>query len=54
MEPELAEHFERRLRYTETRSGTPDGFPDFPIIKQRGARCTGRQMIPQDRKERRR
>jgi phenylpropionate dioxygenase-like ring-hydroxylating dioxygenase large terminal subunit len=32
VEPELAEHLERRLRYTETRPGNPPGFPEFPII----------------------
>jgi phenylpropionate dioxygenase-like ring-hydroxylating dioxygenase large terminal subunit len=32
MKADLLDHFERRVRYTETRTTTPRGFPDFPII----------------------
>jgi phenylpropionate dioxygenase-like ring-hydroxylating dioxygenase large terminal subunit len=32
MEQKLFDHLQRRLRYTETRSAPPRGFPDFPTI----------------------
>ena len=33
MEQEQIDHFRRRLAFTDTRTGVPEGYPDFPIIQ---------------------
>jgi nitrite reductase/ring-hydroxylating ferredoxin subunit len=33
MDQELIEHFRRRLAFTDTRPGLPEGYPEFPVIR---------------------